>query len=113
MHKLGEFRVVLMADGSNPGQTRTTAIALYDRVQAFNDCGAGLLAAPPLGVSPAALPRCRSTWSRAARRGRPPGLPGMLRRLNQRTNTTRLHWPGALPVFGTVNLAAGRLVRWS
>jgi len=54
-HTLGEFGVVLMVGGSIPGQTRTAAIALYDRVQAFDDRGAALLAAALLGVSLAAL----------------------------------------------------------
>jgi len=54
-HTLGEFGVVLMVGGSIPGQTRTAAIALYDRVQAFDDYGAALLAAALLGVSLAAL----------------------------------------------------------
>lgn len=54
-HTLGEFGVVLMVGGSIPGLTRTAAIALYDRVQAFDDRGAGLLAAALLAVSLAAL----------------------------------------------------------
>jgi len=54
-HTLGEFGVVLMVGGSIPGQTRTAAIALYDRVQAFDDRGAALLFAALLGVSLAAL----------------------------------------------------------
>ena len=36
-HTLGEFGVVLMVGGSIPGETRTIAIAIYDRVQAFDD----------------------------------------------------------------------------
>ncbi len=54
-HTLGEFGVVLMVGGSIPGQTRTAAIALYDRVQAFDDRGAALMAAALLVVSLAAL----------------------------------------------------------
>jgi len=36
VHTLGEFGVVLMMGGSIPGETRTIAIAIYDRVQAFD-----------------------------------------------------------------------------
>jgi molybdate transport system permease protein len=36
VHTLGEFGVVLMVGGSIPGETRTLAIAIYDRVQAFD-----------------------------------------------------------------------------
>jgi molybdate transport system permease protein len=33
---MGEFGVVLMMGGSIPGETRTLAISIYDRVQAFD-----------------------------------------------------------------------------
>ena len=36
VHTLGEFGVVLMVGGSIPGETKTIAIAIYDRVQAFD-----------------------------------------------------------------------------
>ena len=36
VHTLGEFGVVLMVGGSIPGQTRTIAVSIYDRVQAFD-----------------------------------------------------------------------------
>ncbi len=36
VHTLGEFGVVLMMGGSIPGETRTVAISIYDRVQAFD-----------------------------------------------------------------------------
>ena len=39
-HTLGEFGVVLMVGGSIPGETKTIAIAIYDRVQAFDNDGA-------------------------------------------------------------------------
>lgn len=35
-HTLGEFGVVLMVGGSIPGETKTAAVAIYDRVQAFD-----------------------------------------------------------------------------
>ena len=38
-HTLGEFGVVLMVGGSIPGETKTISIAIYDRVQAFDDRG--------------------------------------------------------------------------
>ena len=43
-HTLGEFGVVLMVGGSIPGETKTIAIAIYDRVQAFDTAGAGAMA---------------------------------------------------------------------
>ena len=42
-HTLGEFGVVLMVGGNIPGETRTIAIAIYDRVQAFDEAGAGTM----------------------------------------------------------------------
>ena len=43
-HTLGEFGVVLMVGGSIPGETKTIAIAIYDRVQAFDTAGASAMA---------------------------------------------------------------------
>ena len=54
-HTLGEFGVVLMVGGSIPGETQTIAIAIYDRVQAFDDRGAGIMSAVLLAVAVAAL----------------------------------------------------------
>jgi molybdate transport system permease protein len=67
-HTLGEFGVVLMVGGSIPGETRTIAIAIYDRVQAFDEAGAGIMSAVLLGVSVVAL-GLANTFSR--RVGRP------------------------------------------
>lgn len=50
-HTLGEFGVILMVGGSIDGETRTLAIAIYDRVQAFDERGAGQLSAMLLLVS--------------------------------------------------------------
>ena len=50
-HTLGEFGIVLMVGGSIPGETRTIAIAIYDRVQAFDDAGAGQMSALLLAIS--------------------------------------------------------------
>lgn len=54
-HTLGEFGVVLMVGGSIPGETRTLAISIYDRVQAFDDHAAGVMAATLLVFSVLAL----------------------------------------------------------
>jgi molybdate transport system permease protein len=50
-HTLGEFGVVLMVGGNIPGETRTIAISIYDRVQAFDDVAAGRMAAVLLLIS--------------------------------------------------------------
>lgn len=50
-HTLGEFGVVLMVGGSIPGETRTIAVAIYDRVQAFDDVAAGRMSALLLAIS--------------------------------------------------------------
>lgn len=50
-HTLGEFGVVLMVGGNIPGQTKTIAISIYDRVQALDDHGAGIMSATLLGIS--------------------------------------------------------------
>jgi len=54
-HTLGEFGVVLMVGGSIPGKTRTIAIAIYDRVQAFDTTGAGIMSATLLVISMLAI----------------------------------------------------------
>ena len=54
-HTLGEFGVVLMIGGSIPGETKTVAIAIYDRVQAFDTQNAGIMAAALLVMSLLAL----------------------------------------------------------
>jgi molybdate transport system permease protein len=50
-HTLGEFGVVLMVGGNIPGETRTLSIAVYDRLQAFDDRGAAIIAATLLAVA--------------------------------------------------------------
>jgi molybdate transport system permease protein len=50
-HTLGEFGVVLMVGGNLPGETRTLSIAIYDRMQAFDDRGAGVMAATLLVIA--------------------------------------------------------------
>jgi len=51
VHTLGEFGVVLMIGGNIPGETQTVSIAIYDRVQAFDDGGATSMAALLLAIS--------------------------------------------------------------
>ena len=54
-HTLGEFGVVLMVGGAIPGETRTAAIAIYDRVQAFDDAAAASMSALLLVICLVAL----------------------------------------------------------
>ncbi len=42
-HVLGEFGVVLMMGGAIEGETKTLSIAIYDKVQAFDYDGAGVM----------------------------------------------------------------------
>ena len=51
VHTLGEFGVVLMIGGSIPGETRTVAISIYDRVQAFDLASADRMASLLLVLS--------------------------------------------------------------
>jgi molybdate transport system permease protein len=67
-HTLGEFGVVLMVGGSIPGETRTLAIAIYDRVQAFDDFAAGRMAAVLLFVSLFAITLSYALTQRIGRR---------------------------------------------
>jgi molybdate transport system permease protein len=50
-HTLGEFGVVLMVGGNIAGETRTVAIAIYDRTQAFDHAGAGAMSLLLLVIS--------------------------------------------------------------
>ncbi len=54
-HTLGEFGVVLMVGGNLPGETRTLSIAIYDRMQAFDDRSAAVMAAALLLIALATL----------------------------------------------------------
>ncbi len=54
-HTLGEFGVVLMIGGSIPGETKTLAIAIYDRVQAFDESTAARMSALLLLLSLVAI----------------------------------------------------------
>jgi len=71
-HTLGEFGVVLMVGGSIPGRTRTVAIAIYDRVQAFQFDAAGHMSLLLLLFSVAVLALAGSLSRRfGARHGLP------------------------------------------
>lgn len=67
-HTMGEFGVVLMIGGSIPGETKTAALALYDRVQAFDTPGAGLMAAALVLVSLVAIAIAYGAAGRVGRR---------------------------------------------
>ncbi len=67
-HTLGEFGVVLMVGGNLPGETRTLSIAIYDRMQAFDDRAAGLMAATLLVMAVTALAVTTMLARQAARR---------------------------------------------
>jgi len=68
-HTLGEFGVVLMIGGSIPGETKTIAIAIYDRVQSFDFKAAGQMSLLLLVFSIAVLALAMS-WSRRIGRSR-------------------------------------------
>ena len=67
-HTLGEFGVVLMVGGNVPGETRTLSIAIYDRMQAFDDRGAGVMAATLLVIAVTTLLATTALSERGGRR---------------------------------------------
>lgn len=71
-HTLGEFGIVLMVGGSIPGETRTIAVAIYDRVQAFDETAAAQMSALLLAFSLVVIALTFAVSRRGARRtGRP------------------------------------------
>lgn len=68
VHTLGEFGVVLMVGGSIPGETKTIAIAIYDRVQAFDLQGADRMATLLAALSLVAVAASFVASARLARR---------------------------------------------
>jgi molybdate transport system permease protein len=66
-HTLGEFGIVLMVGGSIPGETKTIAISIYDRVQGFDMTGAGIMSATLVAIS---LLTIAVTYMLSARVGR-------------------------------------------
>jgi molybdate transport system permease protein len=67
-HTMGEFGVVLMVGGSIPGQTRTIALAIYDRAQAFDQVSAGTMSAALLAVSIVAIALAHAFGRRVGQR---------------------------------------------
>ncbi|RAK51248.1 molybdate ABC transporter permease subunit [Phenylobacterium deserti] len=67
-HTMGEFGVVLMVGGSIPGETRTLALSVYDRTQAFDTQAAGVMSAVLLGVSVVAIAAAYGATGRVGRR---------------------------------------------
>jgi molybdate transport system permease protein len=67
-HTLGEFGIVLMVGGSIPGETRTIAIAIYDRVQAFDDAAAAQMTTLLLAISLATIALTYGLSRRVGRR---------------------------------------------
>lgn len=66
-HTLGEFGIVLMVGGSIPGETKTIAISIYDRVQGFDMKGASIMSATLVVIS---LFTIAATYILSARVGR-------------------------------------------
>ncbi len=66
-HTMGEFGVVLMIGGSIPGETKTAALAIYDRVQAFDQSAAGVMSAALVLVSVVAIVIAYSATGRIGR----------------------------------------------
>ena len=67
-HTLGEFGVVLMVGGNIPGETRTIAVSIYDRVQAFDDPAAAVMSATLLVICLGAIGATYFAGSRIGRR---------------------------------------------
>jgi molybdate transport system permease protein len=67
-HTMGEFGVVLMVGGNIPGTTKTAAIAIYDRAQAFDQAAAGAMSATLLLFSLVAIALAYSLSRRIGRR---------------------------------------------
>jgi molybdate transport system permease protein len=67
-HTIGEFGVVLMVGGSIPGETRTIAISIYDRVQAVDGEAAGAMSATLLVFSLIAIGIAYALSRRVGRR---------------------------------------------
>lgn len=71
VHTLGEFGVVLMMGGSIPGETKTIAIAIYDRVQAFDLAAADRMALLLLVLSLGAVAASFFATARTIKRRKP------------------------------------------
>lgn len=67
-HTLGEFGIILMMGGAIPGETRTIAIAIYDRVQGFDMKGAAVMSATLVAISLATITATHVLSARVGRR---------------------------------------------
>jgi molybdate transport system permease protein len=67
-HTMGEFGVVLMVGGGIPGETKTAALAIYDRAQAFDTAAAGAMSALLLAFSVVAIAIVYSLTGHVGRR---------------------------------------------
>jgi molybdate transport system permease protein len=70
-HTLGEFGVVLMVGGNIPGETKTVAIAIYDKAQAFELEAAGRMSLLLLAISLVTIAVSYGLVARLMRRRRP------------------------------------------
>ena len=68
-HTLGEFGVVLMVGGSIAGETKTLSIAIYARVQAFDNAAAALMSVILVAFSLVAIAVVLATGTGQDRRG--------------------------------------------
>jgi molybdate transport system permease protein len=59
-----------MVGGNIPGETRTIAVSIYDRVQAFDDAAAAVMSATLLAICVVAIAATYFTSARLARAGR-------------------------------------------
>ncbi len=69
VHTLGEFGVVLMVGGNLDGATRTLSIAIYDRVQAFDDIGAARMSLLLVAIAFVAVGALHFLTRKVGRRG--------------------------------------------
>ncbi len=69
-HTVGEFGVVLMVGGNIPGETKTIAIAIYDRVQAFDTTSADVMSAVLLFISLIAIAVAYATTTTMGKYGK-------------------------------------------
>lgn len=67
-HTMGEFGVVLMVGGNVAGETRTIAIAIYDRTQAFDQAAASTMSAVLLAFSIAVIALVHALTARIGQR---------------------------------------------
>jgi molybdate transport system permease protein len=70
-HTLGEFGVVLMVGGNIPGETKTVAISIYDRAQAFDLAAAAQMSLLLLAISLVTIAVSYGFVARLMRRRRP------------------------------------------